>query len=339
MTDGIDKNKEAISIIRLEDAINLVKEEVNRIMSTSPHIIRRYTQHLEWDKGKYIRAQSVLVCSMNRDGMIHLSAIKLAAAIELLHLATLVHDDVIDDADVRRGRPTLHKKFGHRTAVICGDYLLSVALRLAASIQNKQDYLDLDIYDYAVKICAGELLEQINSGNYSLTVYQYLKIISGKTAALFEASFFAGAVLSDSEKVEINLYKKLGRYLGMVFQLIDDCMDFEASKAIAQKPVQSDFEQDIITLPIIQVFRRNEGLKQKARERGITKEELSQAVFKTGGLYYTRMIARKYYNKYKEILSRMDITQEKRNSLLEILDKAFRVFKGNMMETRHNEQG
>ncbi len=330
MTDDVAQNNEAISIVHFEGAINLAKEEVNTVLSTSPHIIRRYTEHLEWSKGKYIRAQSVLVCSMDRDGMISTSAIRLAAAIEILHLATLIHDDVIDDADVRRGRPTLHKKFGHRTAVICGDYLLSVALRLAASIQNKQEYLDMEIYDYAVRICAGELLEQINNGNYGLTVYQYLKIISGKTAALFEASFFAGAILSGCEKAEINLYKKLGRYLGMVFQLIDDCMDFEATEAIAQKPVQSDFEQDVITLPIIQAFRKNAGLKQRAQEHSITKEELNQAVFKTGSLNYTRMIAKKYYNKYKGILGRMDITQEKRNSLLEILDKAFRVFKGSM---------
>jgi heptaprenyl diphosphate synthase len=333
MTDGIAQNIETISTVPFEGAINLVKEEVNKVMSASPLIIRRYTEHLAWTKGKYIRAQSVLVCSMNRESLVHSSAIKLAAAIEILHLATLVHDDVIDDADVRRGRPTLHKKFGHRTAVICGDYLLSVALRLAASIQNKQQYLDMEISDYTVRICAGELLEQINNGNYDLTVYQYLKIISGKTAALFEASFFAGAVLSGCEQAQLNLYKKLGHYLGMVFQLIDDCMDFEASSDVAQKPVQADFDKDVITLPIIQAFKEEAGLKQKARERSITKEELSQAVYKTGSLKYTRMVARKYYNKYKRILSKMDIIQEKQHGLLEILDNAFRVFKGSMGES------
>jgi heptaprenyl diphosphate synthase len=210
---------------------------------------------------------------------------------------------------------------------------LSVALRLAASIQNKQQYLDMEISDYTVRICAGELLEQINNGNYDLTVYQYLKIISGKTAALFEASFFAGAVLSGCEQAQLNLYKKLGHYLGMVFQLIDDCMDFEASSDVAQKPVQADFDKDVITLPIIQAFKEEAGLKQKARERSITKEELSQAVYKTGSLKYTRMVARKYYNKYKRILSKMDIIQEKQHGLLEILDNAFRVFKGSMGES------
>lgn len=333
MTDESTQNNGARLSVSFEEAIVLVKEEVNKIMSASPLIIRRYTEHLEWSRGKYIRAKSVLACSMNRDGLIPLRAIKIAASIEILHLATLVHDDVIDDADVRRGLPTLHKRFGHRTAVICGDYLLSVALRLAASIQDKQEYLDLEIPDSAVKICSGELLEQINNGNFDLTVYQYLKIISGKTAALFEASFFAGAVLSGCEQAHLKLYKRLGHYLGMVFQLIDDCMDFEESSDIAQKPVQSDFEKDIITLPIIQTFKKKADLKQKALKRSLTKDELNMAVYKTGSLNYTRMVARKYYNKYKGILSRMDVTKEKRHSLLDILDNAYRVFSGSMDAT------
>lgn len=326
MTDSIAENTGAITKIQFEDAFTLVKEEVNTVMSTSPRIVRGYTEHLTGSHGKYIRAMSLLTCAMDRDGMISQSAVKLASAIEILHLATLVHDDVIDNADVRRGIPTLQKKFGKRTAVICGDYLLSVALRMAVSIPDKKDYLEIDIPDYVMKICYGELFQQVNNGNYNLSVYQYLKIISGKTAALFEASYFAGALLSSCDRSQIRLYKKMGRCLGMIFQLIDDCMDFEATENIAQKPVQSDFEKNVITLPIIQAFRMVAGLKDKAQKDALATDELNQAVFEAGGLSFTRMVAKKYYTKYMKILNSLDTTEDKHNGLERILNKAFRVF-------------
>jgi len=313
-------------LCHLEDAFSLVKEEVNSMLSASPRIVRSYMEHLALSQGKFIRAMSLLTCSMDRDGLISPSAVKLAAAIEILHLATLVHDDVIDDADIRRGLPTLQKKFGKRTAVICGDYLLSVALRMAASIPDKKDYLDIELPDYVMKICSGELLQDINNGNYNLTVFQYLKIITGKTAALFEASYFAGALLSGCDRSEFRLYKKLGRSLGMIFQLIDDCMDFEATESVAQKPVQSDFEKKVITLPIIQAFRKNAGLKEKAQRNEVSGEELNRAVFETGSLGFTRMVAKKYYARYMKILDRLNITEDKHNGLEKILNKAFRVF-------------
>lgn len=310
----------------LKSALSLAQEEVDRVLYTSPAVVRTYTRHLAAAKGKFIRAVSLLNCAVNIDGLVDIDAVKLAAAIEVLHLATLVHDDVIDDADIRRGLPTLQKMFGKRTAVICGDYLLSAALRLAASISNKKDYLELDMPDYVGKVCTGELNQHINNGNYDLSVFQYLKIISGKTAALFEASFFAGAILSGCRREDIKLYKKMGRCLGMLFQLIDDCMDFEATESVAQKPVQSDFEKDVVTLPIIKAFQKDAGLKDMAARRELTREELNRAVLKAEGLSFTRLVAKKYYSKYIRLMDKLDITEEKRKNLTDILNKAFRVF-------------
>ena len=190
----------------------------------------------------------------------------MAAAIEILHLATLVHDDVIDNADLRRGEPTLQKKYGKRTAVICGDYLVCMAMKLAASTSQKSDmeeYEQLDMPDYMSRVCLGELNQHINNGNIDLTVRQYLRIISGKTAALFEASFFTGAVLVEKDLKQVKKYARLGRYIGMIFQLTDDCMDFEETEETAQKPVQSDYEQNVITLPLIHAFKTIENLKKE----------------------------------------------------------------------------
>lgn len=326
MTDSIIKNDDSTPYKPFDETFNLVKEEVNRALSASPHIIRGYTEHLTGSQGKFIRAVSLLTCAENKDGLIHSDAVKLAAAIEIMHLATLVHDDVIDDADIRRGIPTLQKKYGKRTAVICGDYLLCIALQLASSVSNKQDYLNLNMPAYMTRVCTGELSQHINNGNYGLSVYQYLKIISGKTAALFEASFYAGAYLSSCDRKEIKLYKKMGRCLGMIFQLIDDCMDFEATENIAQKPVQSDFDKKVITLPIIHAFEEMMGLKEKAERNQVSREQLNQAVAQADGISFTRLVAKKYYNKYISILNKLDIAEEKKNGLTAILDKAFRVF-------------
>jgi len=312
--------------IDFESAFELTKREVDRALSASPSLIREYTKHLSKSTGKFIRAVSLLVCSEDENGLIDPDAVKLAASIELLHLATLVHDDVIDNAELRRGEVSLQKKYGKRTAVICGDYLLCVSLKTAASVRNKRDYLDLEVPDYMSRVCLGELNQHFNNGNFDLSVFKYLKIISGKTAALFEACFYAGAVLCGCEEAAIREYAKLGRYIGMIFQLTDDCMDFESTESEARKPVQSDYEQSVITLPLIHALKNLSGLKEKARTGELTKDDINRAVINTGGLGYTRLIAKKYYNKSSRIINELNITQDKKRKLTSILDKAFRVF-------------
>jgi heptaprenyl diphosphate synthase len=202
-----------IEPIPAEDALDLVKREVDRTLYKSPLIIREFTRHLISSRGKYIRALSVINCAEDANGMVPPNAIKIAAAIEILHLATLVHDDIIDNAELRRGDVTLQKKYGKRTAVICGDYLLTVALRMAGSIENKKEYLELNLPDFIGRLCLGELNQHVNNGNINLSIYKYLKIISGKTAALFEASYFAGAILSGCSEKEANRYRQLGYYV------------------------------------------------------------------------------------------------------------------------------
>lgn len=317
--------EEKNELIKPDEALELVKAELVRTLSKAPLIIREYTRHLAASFGKLIRASSVLTCAEDKDGLISADAIKIAAAIEILHLATLVHDDIIDNAGLRRGDVTLQKKYGKRTAVICGDYLLSVALRMAAGVKNRKDYIDLELPDYVGRICLGELNQHINNNNLNLTVYQYLKIISGKTAALFEASFYAGALLSKSPDSELNKYRQLGFYIGMIFQLTDDCIDFENTVETAYKPVQSDYEQGVITLPLIHAFANIKELKEKAAKSTLEREEINEAVRKTDGIGFTKMVVRKYYNKSLKLIEKLDASQGKKDKLIYILNKASRL--------------
>ncbi len=317
------KYQEKTNFIENDKALDLVKQKVNTELITAPIIIRQYTQHLAASSGKFIRAAALLICAQNEDGLIHPHAISFAVAIEIIHLATLVHDDVIDNAGTRRGRLTLQKKYGKRTAVICGDYLLCIALKIVSEIPDKKQYLNIIVPDYMRRVCLGELNQHVNNGYLDLSVYQYLKIISGKTAALFEASFHAGAVLCEQKDLIISKYAKLGRYVGMIFQMTDDCIDFETTEYIAKKPVQSDFEQGVITLPLIHAFKNMPDLKKKANSNQLTREDINVAVFNSGGLSFTRLVSRKYYNKAMNIINELHITSDKRIKLISILDKAY----------------
>lgn len=306
-----------------DEAVAAMKEEIGSALSLSPVIIRDYMRHLNISRGKYIRALSLLACAQDEDGTVHINAVYAAAAVEILHLATLVHDDIIDDADTRRGNLSLQKKFGKRCAVICGDYLFCLALRTAGRVRDREKYLKTDLPDYMSRICLGELYQHINNNNLDISAYKYLKIISGKTAALFEASFYLGAVLSESHKARAGRFARLGRYVGMVFQLTDDCMNFEAENA-DEKPVHSDYEQGVITLPLIYAFDKIGSLKQKARLNKLSPGEIYAAVIKAGGTAYARSVAEKYRAKALKLIDELCLADDKKEKMLFILDKASR---------------
>ncbi len=302
-----------------DGAYESMKQLVAKTLSDSPSVIRQYMQHLLGAQGKHIRAKSLLCCAMDKQNRIEPDAVTFAAAIELLHLATLVHDDVIDNADIRRGIPTLQKKFGQRKAVICGDYLFSTALKLAASVPDKQKYLKYDMPDYISLVCYGELRQMIHSADADLQKLEYFKIISGKTAALFEASYYGGAILSGCTNEEASRYKRMGWYAGMIFQLLDDCSDYESTKEIARKAVQTDYEQGVITLPLIHAMERSPECRQIVKRGRASRKELKLAVKALGGLEYTHFIADRFHQKLRKVMDTMEMTCEKRERLHFIL--------------------
>ena len=154
-----------------------------------------------------------------------------------------------------------------KRAVICGDYLLSLALKLAASIPQRNEFKALDMPNYLCRICMGELRQEINNGNLDLSVYRYLSIIKGKTAALFEASFHGGAMLSTKDEKKLRMYRKAGNDVGMIFQLMDDCIDYEMEEAEAKKNVRSDYEEGVVTLPLIHAMNQDESFSGQVKKR------------------------------------------------------------------------
>lgn len=307
-----------------EQSLQYVKDEVGKLLSTSPLVIRTFTKHLLKSEGKYLRAAAVLSTAIDAHGEIHYDAVKFAASIEILHLATLVHDDVMDDADTRRGVATLHKKFGRKTAVICGDYLLAQALSVAQSVERKEEYLDYDLPKYMQEIALGELSQHINNGNHNLSTKDYLKIIEGKTAKLFEASFFAGAITSNEPQSSHEAYKSMGYDVGMIFQLLDDVMDFDETDKQAKKPVQSDYEQGVITLPLIHAFQAFPETRDEAKKVPLTRDVINRIVSKANGVGFTKEKAEVYYNNAVEALNTLQIDHMKKDRLMGIINLAMR---------------
>ena len=162
----------------------------------------------------------------------------------------------------------------------------------------------------------------MNNWNLDISVFDYFKIISGKTAALFEASFFAGALLGHSTDTEIKRYRRIGNYAGIIFQLQDDCLDFEKTVESAKKPVQSDYEQGVITLPLIHTLAKLPDFKRKAQKNKVSRDDINQAVEEAEGLEFTRQIMKRYFKKAELEISRLDISEEKRLKLTCILKMA-----------------
>ena len=309
----------------LRQARSQLAAEVRRTLTRAPAVIRTYTAHLADTAGKMLRGNALLICAMDHEDRIDPDAVQLACAMELIHLATLVHDDIMDDAEVRRGLPSLQKKYGRRTAVICGDYLLATALRQASLTRSRAAFVERDIPDYVSKVCMGELSQHIHNGNFHLSTYRYLKIIAGKTAALFAASFHGGALLAEAGEEEVARYARLGRTIGMIFQLTDDCLDYEATEEETGKPVRSDYEQQVFTLPLLYAFRHLEGFLDRAKAGTLPGNEVNEAVKAAGGLAYTYRLAAGYRARAQALLASLDLTAGKRSELQAILDRACRL--------------
>ena len=200
---------------------------------------------------------------------------------------------------------------------------MSLALRTAADVPDRGRYLDLQLPDYVGRVCLGELRQQENNRNLGLSAFRYLKIIGGKTAALFEAAYFAGAILSTDDRRAVQKYARLGRNVGMIFQLTDDCIDFELDAETAKKPVQSDFEQGVVTLPLIRALAEDPGFRERAARGEATREEAAERVRACGGLHYARLVSGRYYDRAARLLAELELPEGKRRRLGEILDRAY----------------
>lgn len=204
-------------------------------------------------KGKRIR--STLLCLLANCGNEKPDASRVAhacAAVELLHLASLVHDDIIDNTDVRRGQKTAHKEWGTQVAVLIGDYVLSQSMRCV--IEEKVREVPVIISDAADKLIIGEIMELDHSGDMSLSRKSYNEIIDGKTAALIDAAARLGGIMAGFDKPLVDECAKMGTHFGIAFQIIDDLLDYGYGSVNLDKAKFTDLSNGLITLPLLYYF-------------------------------------------------------------------------------------
>lgn len=234
------------SVVRTD--LQRVQNKIRQILSTDkPFLTERLTQLLE-HPGKMIRPLMLLL-SARACGQVLPIHIDLAAIIELIHTATLLHDDVVDRAVLRRGRPSANALWGNTAAVLLGDFLLSRALTLGA--QLRQPVLSEQILQTAQQICEGELLQNFHRGNWQMGEGLYQKIIFAKTASLFVSSCMLGAQWAQAEKTAVHALTQYGQNIGLAFQIRDDAMDLFSSEKKTGKTLRTDLQEGKPTLPII----------------------------------------------------------------------------------------
>jgi octaprenyl-diphosphate synthase len=277
----------AADMQRVDDVIRLrLASEVALINQISHYIVSA--------GGKRMRPRLVMLFAqaLGFDGP---EQYELAATVEFIHTATLLHDDVVDESDLRRGRQTANALFGNAASVLVGDFLYSRAFQMMVGV-NRMRVLEV-LADATNVIAEGEVLQLMNMHDPDLTVEDYLKVIRYKTAKLFEASARLGAVLADADATVEEACANYGRSLGTAFQLIDDLLDYEGDTTELGKNVGDDLREGKATLPLLIAMQRatedERALLRHAIEHGEEERlaEIIDLVRRTGALEATREAA------------------------------------------------
>lgn len=254
LEDGADKRPSLDELHALIAAdLEAVNTEIIKRMDSPVALIPQLASHIVAAGGKRLRPMLTLASAQmcGYQGHRHVT---LSACVEFIHTATLLHDDVVDESDVRRGLESANALFGNKASVLVGDFLFSRAFELMVEDGSLPV---LAILSRASSVIAeGEVLQLMTTNDTDTDEGQYLEVIKSKTAALFAAACRIGAVVADRPKVEESALESYGMNLGIVFQLIDDVLDYRADQTKLGKTVGDDFREGKITLPVILAFRR-----------------------------------------------------------------------------------
>ncbi|MDE2363605.1 MAG: polyprenyl synthetase family protein [Hyphomicrobiales bacterium] len=269
----------------VEKLVSLVDGDMGRVNQTilsrtgsEVAMIPEVANHLISSGGKRLRPMLTLataaLCSYRGDGHI-----KLAAAVEFMHTATLLHDDVVDESDMRRGKLAARMLWGNEASVLVGDFLLGQAFKMMVEVGS---LAALDILSSAATVIAeGEVMQLAAAKDTTTTEDAYLAVIRAKTAALFAAACEVGPVLANRSKADQAACESYGANLGIAFQLIDDALDYGGTSAALGKNVGDDFREGKITLPVVLSFRRGSESERDFWRRTLEKGEIRDGDLET----------------------------------------------------------
>ncbi len=292
----------------MRDDLALVEQELSQQSSSAFEPVAEITNYLLGGGGKRLRP-ALLLLSAGYANYRGPGAIRLAAVVELIHSATLIHDDVIDGADTRRGRPSANSRWGNHRSVLAGDWLYMQSFQMALRERNFR-ILDI-LIELTQNMVEGELIQLTKLGRMDLTEDDALELATHKTACLFSGCARLGAVLGRCDGAAEQALADYGRYAGLAFQLVDDLLDFTASPEQLGKPVLCDLKEGKVTLPLIYAL---EDGNSKGRElvaavleekefHSVRPEQITALVHNSGALDRTRNLAHEYAYRAKACLN------------------------------------
>jgi octaprenyl-diphosphate synthase len=287
----IDGARDASESLKpLLDLVQADMDGVNRIILdkavSDVDLIPELAHHLIDSGGKRLRPM-LTIASAKLAGYEGQGHIRLAAAVEFMHTATLLHDDVVDESDTRRGKPTARLLWSNQASVLVGDFLLGQAFRMMVDVGSLPALKILS--NAAAVIAEGEVMQLAAAKKTSTTEDEYLAIINAKTAALFAAAAEVGAAIAGRPADEQAALRSYGRNLGIAFQLVDDALDYAGETSRLGKSVGDDFREGKITLPVILSFRRG-----TEEERGFWRRTLTDGNVGAGDLEHAQNLMRRH---------------------------------------------
>jgi octaprenyl-diphosphate synthase len=303
----------------LKDDLGEYKKTLTDVLSSNVFLIDNITKYIVKHKGKGLRPILVLLSAKLLSDPNEKTYL-VATIVELLHSATLIHDDVVDESIVRRGFPSINAIWKNKISVLMGDYLLAKSL-ISATETGDIKIMSI-LADTAKRLSKGELLQIEKSRKLDITESEYFKMISDKTAALISACCELGAMTVSDQVNEREQLRQFGENLGIAFQIKDDLLDFQGDQIILGKPVGADLKEKKITLPLILSFKNSPEKEKKfilkLIKKGVTNRDINQIyefIQNYGGLQSARGYALSYAEKAKQTLDLIQNEPAKENAL------------------------
>jgi len=296
----------------LKDDIEQYNKAFSDIMKSDVALVDKIAKFIVNHKGKGFRPLLVLL-SAKLAGTPTDNTYILAAVVEILHTATLVHDDVVDNAHVRRSFPSINAMWKNKISVLMGDYLLSKSL-FGATETGNLEVMNI-LANSAKRLSKGELLQIEKSRKLNITEDEYIKMISDKTAALISACCELGALSVNANAIQRQAIKEYGEYLGIAFQIKDDLLDYEGKQNIVGKPVGADLKEKKITLPLLLSFKESSDKEKKfvikLLKKGANSHDVKHIIDfckRYDGINQARQTAVIYAEKAKKVISDFENT-------------------------------
>lgn len=291
----------------IKDELTAVKQYIRSQLIVSDDSINEMLDHIGSRSGKMLRPAFFLFVAKSC-GQITEMHIKIAAVVELLHAATLLHDDVLDEAQSRRKTSTANHLWGNEAAVLLGDFLLGKVFVLCSEIEPHEVAQVLS--NTAVQICHGELLQNIQRRNFDLGEDKYFEIVRDKTAALFGTCCYLGSLVSGGDQKRHEAFRQFGLKIGMAFQITDDLLDIVGDEANVGKTLGTDIEHHKMTLPVIHMLNATDTADRDGLiailSENIQPQQLRQMLDKTDSLDYTRATAKGFCDDAIDLLKQIN---------------------------------